>query len=114
LVVDDDDAARELLCRHLARDGFRVVSASSGEAGLRLAREAVPDLITLDVCMPGMTGWEFTRKVRDEPALSEIPIVIVTMLQEAEQQYDGVAAGFLLKPVKSGDLLRVACRLTGC
>jgi len=114
LVVDDEDSARDLLCRQLARDGFEVISASSGEKGLRLAREAKPDAITLDVRMPGMTGWEFSRELARDPNLAGIPVVVVTMLEEAEEEYRDIAADFLVKPVEPGDLLRVMRRVTKC
>lgn len=114
LVIDDDEGARELLSRQLKRDGFAVHSAPGGEQGLRIARLEVPDLITLDVCMPGMSGWEFVRELERDRVLGKIPVVVITMLEEAEEQYRDVAAAFLLKPVDPGKLLRVVRRITKC
>ena len=66
-MIDDDAAVRDLLQRTLAREGFRVLPAAGGEEGLRLARAARPDAITLDVLMPGMDGWAVLRRSRPTP-----------------------------------------------
>ena len=67
LIVDDDAASRELLRRHLEADGVRVVEATSGEEGLRLAHQLQPALITLDVLMPGLDGWAVLGALKDDP-----------------------------------------------
>ena len=107
LVIDDDDSARDLLKRQLEREGYLVWTAGSGSEGLRLARELKPAVITLDVFMPGMTGWEFMREVQADPEIAGIPVIIVSML---EAHYAGSAMGasdYLVKPVQAEELIRL-------
>src|SRR5262249_34693470 len=84
LVIDDDPATRDLLQRTLAGDGFSVVTASTGEEGLRLARELQPALITLDVLMPGIDGWTVLARLKTDPDLAAIPVVVLTILDDRE------------------------------
>src|SRR5437762_4107782 len=79
LVIDDDPSACELMVRSLSKEGFRVVTAGGGEDGLRLAREASPHVITLDVLMPGMDGWAVLKELKADPKLSQIPVIMITM-----------------------------------
>ena len=58
-MIDDDDSAQDMMKRFLEKQGYRVIQAKSGEMGLKLATEHMPDLITLDVMMPEMDGWEY-------------------------------------------------------
>ena len=67
LVIDDEPAVRDLVQRFLSKEGFRVVTAASGEEGLRLARELHPHAITLDVLMPGMDGWTVLGRAQGRP-----------------------------------------------
>lgn len=76
LVVDDDPAMRESLEELLRHQGYRVLTAADGEEGLRLAREKRPDLVVLDVALPGMDGFRVATLMKDDPALSKIPIVL--------------------------------------
>ncbi len=99
LVVDDDAAARDLLRRMLARQGFAVTTAASGEEGLRLARELRPAAITLDVMMPGLDGWAVLRELKDDPATADIPVVVVSVLKDGSLAYALGAKGFLSKPI---------------
>ena len=99
LVIDDDPAARDLIGRTLTRDGFRVVTADNGEDGLRLARELRPMAITLDIIMPGTDGWSILTALKADPELSEIPVVIVSMLDDQRLGYALGAAEFMTKPV---------------
>ncbi|HZH99260.1 MAG TPA: ATP-binding protein, partial [Fimbriimonadaceae bacterium] len=98
LVIDDDAAARDLLERFLASEGFRVVSAGGGEEGLRLARELHPDVITLDAIMPGMDGWTVLGNLKADPDVSHIPVVMLTMVHEKSLGYALGAAEYLTKP----------------
>jgi hypothetical protein len=100
LVVDDDATARDLLRRALTRQGFAVTSAGSGEEGLRLARELHPAAITLDVMMPGMDGWAVLRELKNDPTTADIPVIVVTVLQDGSLAYALGAAGFLSKPIE--------------
>lgn len=103
----DDAASRDLLARILERDGCRVVAASSGPSGLELAEKMRPDAISLDVIMPGMDGWTVLARLKADPSLQSIPVLLITIV-------DGAAAGIALgasnvirKPVDPQRLLDI-------
>jgi PAS domain S-box-containing protein len=110
LVIDDDDAVRDLLERFLGSEGFRVVSAGGGEEGLRLARELRPDVITLDAIMPGMDGWSVLADLKADPDVSHIPVVMLTMVHDKSLGYALGAADYLTKPVERQRLVSVLKR----
>jgi CheY-like chemotaxis protein len=110
LVIDDDPDTRELMRRHLAREGFRAEAARSGEEGLRLAKLLHPVAITLDVMMPGMDGWAVLSALKADPALRDIPVVMVTMVSEKNLGYALGAADYLTKPVERERLSQVLGR----
>jgi signal transduction histidine kinase/DNA-binding response OmpR family regulator len=99
LMIDDDAVARDLVGRFLRREGFAVIPASSGEEGLRLARERRPDVITLDVVMPGMDGWTVLSELHADPELADIPVILLTMTDDRNLGYALGASEFLTKPV---------------
>ena len=99
LVIDDDPAACELMARGLSKENFKVVTAPTGEEGLRVARELRPDVITLDVLMPGMDGWAVLRSLKSDPDLCEIPVIMITMMDDKEMGHTLGAADFLPKPI---------------
>jgi len=99
LVIDDDRNARDLMARGLSREGFRVITAPSGEEGLRLAREEQPDVITLDVLMPGMDGWAVLRTLKSDEKVAEIPVIMITMVDDKEMGHALGAADYLPKPI---------------
>jgi signal transduction histidine kinase/DNA-binding response OmpR family regulator len=107
LVIDDDAAVRELMQRFLAREGFRVVTATGGEEGLRLARELAPDAITLDVMMPGMDGWAVLSALKSDPEVADIPVIMLTMVDDRNLGYALGAADYLTKPVDRERLVAV-------
>lgn len=111
LVIDDDADVRELLSRHLARDGFEVVCARDGSEGLRLARSEHPDVVTLDVLMPGLDGWSVLSELKGDPATRDIPVVIVSMLDDRRTGIALGAAGYLTKPVERETLSRLLHRV---
>ncbi len=113
LVIDDDENACDLLARSLAKEGFRVVTAASGEAGLRAAREYKPDVITLDVLMPGTDGWSVLRALKTDPEAAEVPVVIVSMAAGLEMGRVLGAADFLSKPVDRARLAAAVRRYRG-
>jgi len=78
LVIDDDANSRDLLQRTLESDGHAVVTASGGEEGLELARRVVPSLITLDVMMPVMDGFEFMERLREHETAGDVPVIVLT------------------------------------
>ncbi len=99
LVIDDDENAREILSRGLAKEGFRVLRASSGEEGLTVAREQRPDVITLDILMPGMDGWAVLKTLKSDPKVAEIPVVLITMVDGRDMGKTLGAADYLPKPI---------------
>jgi len=107
LVIDDEASARELMERFLAREGFQVVTAGGGEEGLRLARERRPDAITLDVLMPGVDGWAVLAALKGDPATADIPVVMLTIVDERNLGYALGAADYLTKPIDRDRLLAV-------
>ncbi len=98
LIVDDDPAARELLERYLQKEGYATVTAATGEQALKLARDRSPIMITLDVMMPGLDGWNVLGQLKDDPATSEIPVVMISMVDGAEMGYSLGVMDFLTKP----------------
>jgi PAS domain S-box-containing protein len=114
LLVDDDPVARSLLRRMLSRADFRVIEADNGTDGLRLAREQRPDAITLDVIMPGLDGWATLAAIRDDPDVSETPVIMLTVLDERPMGEALGVSGYLTKPVDRQTLvetLREQCGL---
>jgi signal transduction histidine kinase/DNA-binding response OmpR family regulator len=109
LVVDDDPAAREMISRTLLREGYRVITAADGDEGLRLAAEQRPALITLDVMMPVMDGWSVLSRLKADPELAEIPVVIVSVVDDRSLAFSLGATEYMTKPVdreRLGGLLR--------
>ena len=107
LVIDDDAAVRDLMTRFLGKLGFNAVAAESGEAGLRLAREIRPRIITLDVVMPGLNGWDVLGELKDDPELASIPVIMVTIVDNESLGLDRGASDYLVKPIDR-DRLAVA------
>ena len=105
LVIDDDLSVHELVSRVLTKEGFRVLTAASGEEGLRLAREARPDAITLDVLMPSVDGWAVLAALKADPELAEIPVVMLTIVDDKNVGYALGAADYLTKPIDYDRLL---------
>jgi CheY-like chemotaxis protein len=110
LVIDDDPIARELLQRTLRDEGFRVVPAAGGEEGLRLARDLHPLAITLDVLMPGLDGWTVLARLKADPETADIPVIMVTVLDDRNLGYTLGATDFLIKPIDRQRLLAVLSR----
>jgi CheY-like chemotaxis protein len=107
LVIDDDPAVQDLMQRFLNREGFQVVTAASGQEGLRLAREQTPDAIVLDVMMPNMNGWVVLSALKADPDLASIPVVMVTMVDDKNLGYALGASDYLLKPINYDRLTAV-------
>jgi CheY-like chemotaxis protein len=99
LVIDDDAAVRDLMSRFLSKLGFHVVAAANGEEGVRLARQVRPLVITLDVVMPDCDGWTVLKKLKSDSALAEIPVIMVTIVDNEAMGLDLGASNYLIKPV---------------
>jgi len=107
LVVDDEPGVRDILVEFLSAIDYRVVVADSGEAALRTLESTLPDVILTDVHMPGITGVELTRRVKADPRLQLVPVVILTALADLDSRIAGLAAGaddFFAKPVEFTEL----------
>jgi len=105
LVVDDNEGLVELLDRYLTGHACRVIAAASGQEGLRLAQELLPDAIVLDVMMPEMDGWELLQRLRTHPHTATIPVIICSVFDDPELAYSLGASLFLPKPVGRDDIL---------
>lgn len=111
LVVDDNQAIHVLFERYLAPHCYEVLHAETGPQALRLAAEAQPDLITLDVMMPNVDGWQVLRQLTQDPATASIPILVCSVLREPELASALGASGYLKKPVDRLELLAALARL---
>lgn len=98
LVVDDDPAVRDLIARYLHKEGFRVETAADGEAGLRMAKQWRPDVITLDVLLPGKDGWSVLSVLKADPDLSNVPVIMLTITDDRQTGFSLGAADYLTKP----------------
>jgi putative two-component system response regulator len=108
LIVDDETATRAALEMLLHREGFEVRDASSGEAALAECAAFRPDLILLDILMPGIDGFEVCRRIKATPETRLTPVVLITGLSETEDRIKGINAGaddFLSKPIDLNELL---------
>ena len=110
LVIDDDATARELVSNHLKAEGFTVVTAAGGVEGLKLAKALRPTAITLDVMMPDLDGWSVLAALRQDSELAEIPVIMVTIVDEQRRGIALGAAGYLTKPIDRERLHRLVDR----
>ncbi|GAW92062.1 response regulator transcription factor [Calderihabitans maritimus] len=104
LVIDDDPKITSLLRRSLLYEGYEVIVANDGETGLKLAAERNPDLVILDIMMPGLDGWEVCRRLR---AWSKVPILMLTAKDEVSDRVKGLDIGaddYLVKPFALAEL----------
>ncbi len=105
LVIDDDSVFLRLLDRVLTHEGYAVLKASDGQEGLRLLFAARPDLVLLDVAMPGMDGWQVCQRIRE---VTDVPVIMLTGKQRAEEDIvRGLESGadeYLFKPVRNKEL----------
>src|SRR5207253_768303 len=105
LVVEDSPQAADLLTLYLQADGFAVKVAQDGETGLAMARALRPQAIVLDILLPRLDGWDVLARAKADPAIADIPIVVVSMLDERGKGFALGAADYLVKPVQREALL---------
>jgi putative two-component system response regulator len=113
LIVDDEESGRETLLSILEGEGYNLVMAENGPQAIQKAKALLPDVILLDVMMPGMTGFEVCERIRNDPPVAEIPIIILTALDDRESLLTGLKAGaddFITKPF---DRFELRARLIG-
>jgi signal transduction histidine kinase/DNA-binding response OmpR family regulator len=99
LVIDDDPTVHDLMKRYLSKEGFRVETALNGEEGLRLAEKIRPDFITLDVLMPRMDGWAVLAALKSDPKLTDIPVMMLTIVDDKNMGFALGASDYMTKPI---------------
>lgn len=108
LIVDDSPTEVHVLSSVLEKGGYTVLTAANGEDGIAQARAAMPDLILMDVVMPGMNGFQATRQLTKDPATANIPIIIVTTKDQETDRVWGLRQGakdYITKPIEEAVLL---------
>ena len=111
MIVDDAPTEVHIMKTALEKHGFQTLSASDGNECLTLAREVKPDLIFMDVVMPGLNGFQATRSLSRDPATNSIPVVMVTTKGQETDRIWGMRQGavdYLVKPVDASDLVAKA------
>ena len=111
LVVDDDPSARDLLKRFLNKEGFHVECAANGPDAINAAKDIRPKAITLDVMMPGMDGWAVLAKLKEEPLVADIPVIMLTIVDDKHFGHALGATEYLTKPVDRDRLSAVIHKL---
>ena len=109
LIVEDDPDSRYVYETYLTFNGFDVGQARTGEEGLRLARTSQPDVILMDISLPGLDGWEVVRHLKADPATREIPVVAITahaFAEDREKSREVGCMGFLTKPCEPRAVLQ--------
>jgi CheY-like chemotaxis protein len=107
LVIDDDPTVQDLMSRYLTKEGFHVLVASGGKEGLQIAKDAKPDLITLDVLMAEMDGWAVLSALKGDPSTEDIPVVVLTMFDDKEMGFALGASDYMTKPVDRDRLVSI-------
>lgn len=116
LVADDEDSMRKILEKRLAASGYAVLTAQDGAIALQLAKERKPDVILLDVMMPGIEGLEACRRLKAAPETAKIPVVIVSAKESKGFRQEVMAAGadaLVQKPYEFRELVKLIGDLTG-
>jgi len=116
LCIEDSDDNLYMLHRRLSRAGFDVRVARTGAEGVEWAKTSQPDLIVMDLNLPGLNGWEATRRLKGQPETKQIPIIVLTVETSRKSRDDAIAAGcddFLQKPIDFGTLVQKIRSLVG-
>lgn len=111
LLVEDNEMNRDMLSRRLARSGFEIAIAADGRQGVEMASAENPDIILMDISLPGIDGWEATRQVKANPATRGIPVIALTAHAMRDDRANALGAGcddFDTKPV---DLPRLLAKI---
>lgn len=116
LVVDDDEVIRQLIAVNLTLEGFDVETAIDGQDCLERVGAIAPDVITLDVMMPRLDGWETAVQLRKEPQTAHIKVILITARAQEDDVVRGTGVGadaYLTKPFDPGEMIRVVRELAG-
>ena len=108
LVVDDSPTERHVLVELLTRNGYQVITAENGEEGVEKAKKELPDLILMDVVMPGLNGYQATRTLTRDDATKHIPVIVCTSKGQETDRIWGLRQGaldYIVKPINGEDLL---------
>lgn len=108
LLVEDNEMNRDMLARRLEKRGFQLIIATDGLMGIEMARKELPDLILMDMSLPGLDGWQASRQLKSDNATARIPIIALTAHAMAEDREKAMAAGcdeYETKPVELTSLL---------
>ena len=108
LVADDDEDIRDLVAVTLSRQGYRVISASTGDEALKLALEQTPSLAILDLVMPGLYGYSVMRRLKENDATRELPVIVLTARTDPKDVARGLEVGatdYIEKPFRTDDLV---------
>lgn len=100
LIIEDDKFLRELMSKKLISEGFKIDEAIDGEEGLKKLQEIKPDLILLDLILPGLDGFEVLQRIKDDPGTASIPVLILSNLGQKDEIEKGLSLGaidFLVK-----------------
>jgi adenylate cyclase len=114
LIIEDEDDIRTFASRVLELEGYRVLQASDGDEGLKLARGNQVALVLLDLRLPGRDGWAVLSQMKDDPELSSIPVVVFTASAGVPQQSRALAGGaadYLVKPLSATSLRKAIARI---
>lgn len=108
LVVDDEPKIVTIVVAYLQRDGYQALRADDGRAALELARAEIPDLVVLDLMLPGLSGWDVCRELRRDPRTASVPIIMLTARDEVADRIVGLELGaddYLVKPFDPKELI---------
>ena len=108
LIIEDSPVVQILLVKLLTKQGYEVVKAISGEIGVELAQEQIPDLILLDIVLPGIDGYDACKLLKSDDRTAHIPVIFISMLNSAESKIRGFEAGavdYILKPFQASEVL---------
>jgi CheY-like chemotaxis protein len=114
LIVEDNEMNLEALSRLLVRRGFKVLGAGSGELALEIAATLRPSLILMDIGLPGIDGYETTRRLKADPATRAIPVIALTahaLVTDRERAFEAGCVEFDTKPI---DLVRICAKINAC
>ena len=112
LVVDDDPVVRDVIGRHLKREGYRVIIAADGKQALERVREYKPDAITLDVLMPKTDGWAVLNELKSDPETTDIPVIMTTIIENRNLGFSLGAIDYINKPIEQDQLLATVAKHT--